>query len=77
MPALCVRGGLGWSLGEYDLPRIIAGEMIIPPRAWYFLHFGALAVVTLAALEFLSSSFFTPVTYSCCRFSKSWIISLR
>ena len=44
----------GWFLGEYDLARIIAGEMKIPPRPWYFLHFGSLAVVLLAGLEFLS-----------------------
>lgn len=44
-------GGL---VGEYDLGRVVAGELRTPARPWYFLHFGALAVVAIVGLEFLT-----------------------
>src|SRR5262245_19965368 len=56
--SLAVLGAAwGRSVGEYDLARIIAGDLRVPARAWYFLHFGALALVAMVVAEFLTRSF--------------------
>jgi Acyltransferase family len=56
--SLAVLGAAwGRSAGEYDLERIIAGDLRVPARPWYFLHFGALALVAMVAAEFLTRSF--------------------
>jgi len=44
----------GCAVGEYDLARVIGGELRAPARPWYFLHFGALAIVSMVGLEFLT-----------------------
>jgi len=44
----------GRAVGDYDLGRVIAGELRAPARPWYFLHFGALAVVAMVGLELLT-----------------------
>ena len=51
--------GAAWgrAVGEYDLARIIGGELRVPARPWYFLHFGALALVAMVAAEYLTRSF--------------------
>jgi uncharacterized membrane protein len=56
--SLAVLGAAwGRAVGEYDLARIIGGELRVPARPWYFLHFGALALVAMVATEFLTRSF--------------------
>lgn len=42
----------GFSRGEIDPVKIINGELRIPPRAWYFLHFGGIALAMIPILEF-------------------------
>ncbi|HTK77985.1 MAG TPA: acyltransferase family protein [Gemmataceae bacterium] len=48
--------GMGWGLavGEYDVERIVSGELKVPSRPWYYLHFGALALVAISGLELLT-----------------------
>lgn len=48
--------GMAWgmAIGEYDVQRIVSGDLKIPSRPWYYMHFGALALVAVAGLEFLS-----------------------
>jgi hypothetical protein len=59
--------GAAWGMaaGEYDLARIAAGDLRIPARGWYFLHFGALALAAAAGLELLNrgARWFRPVGY--------------
>jgi uncharacterized membrane protein len=51
--------GAAWgrAVGEYDLARIIGGDLRVPARPWYFLHFGALALVAMVVAEFLTRRF--------------------
>jgi Acyltransferase family len=44
----------GRVVGEYDLGRVVAGELRAPARPWYFLHFGGLAVAAMVVLELLT-----------------------
>jgi hypothetical protein len=48
--------GMGWGMaaGEYDIERIVSGELKVPSRPWYYLHFGALALVAISGLELLT-----------------------
>jgi hypothetical protein len=48
--------GMGWGMaaGEYDVERIVSGELKVPSRPWYYLHFGALALVAISGLELLT-----------------------
>ncbi len=55
-----VLSGIGilWGIttGEYDMRRIVEGKLSVPPRPWYFLHFGALALVAIAGFDLLTRS---------------------
>jgi hypothetical protein len=48
--------GMGWGMaaGEYEIDRIVSGELKVPSRPWYYLHFGALALVAISGLELLT-----------------------
>jgi hypothetical protein len=48
--------GMAWgmAIGEYDVDRIVSGDLKVPSRPWYYLHFGAIALVAISGLEFLS-----------------------
>lgn len=50
----CALAGGCWgiALGEFDPAKIISGQLRIPPRAWYFLHFGGLSLSLIPALEY-------------------------
>ena len=50
--------GITWgiSTGEYNVHRIVEGKLSVPPRPWYFLHFGSLALVAIAGLDLLTRS---------------------
>jgi hypothetical protein len=44
----------GTAVGEYEPAAIVSGALRVPARAWYFLHFGAMALVWIAGLELLT-----------------------
>jgi len=44
----------GTAIGEYEPAAIVAGALRVPARAWYFLHFGAMALVWISVLELLT-----------------------
>jgi Heparan-alpha-glucosaminide N-acetyltransferase, catalytic len=55
---LAILGGLwGWIVGEYDLARLLAGDLRTPPRAWYFLHIGGFGLALIPALELTTRTF--------------------
>jgi hypothetical protein len=70
--------GAAWGIaaGEYDLERVISGDLRIPSRGWYFLHFGALSVVTLAGLDLLTrdARWFRPIGYVLALFGQTALV---
>ncbi len=50
--------GIAWgaAVGEFSLANIASGSVKGPPRAWYFLHFGGLTLLVLAALHAAASA---------------------
>ncbi|HVK12231.1 MAG TPA: acyltransferase family protein [Gemmataceae bacterium] len=75
--ALAALGaGLGFAAGEYDLDRIVSGDLKAPSRPWYFLHFGGMAVAAIAGLELLTRGVraFRPVGYVLALFGQTSLV---
>jgi Heparan-alpha-glucosaminide N-acetyltransferase, catalytic len=49
-----IGAAAGFARGEFEPARIISGELRIPPRVWYFMHFGGIALAAIPILEFLT-----------------------
>ncbi len=71
-----IGAGLGWVVGEYDVGRIVLGELKAPSRPWYFVHFGGMAVAAIAGLELLTRGvrLYQPVGYVLALFGQTSLV---